>query len=119
MVAAYTGTVGPPTDPIRRATRRFRLVGRLTMAGLGGSYSFQARDDFDFQRIRYEKAGYRATVTLNRPQVYNALDFQTLKECSAAFADASYDDRVAVVVVTGAGDRAFCTGADLKEQEQF
>lgn len=89
------------------------------MAGSGPTYTFQPGSHFDFQRIRYEKSGYRATVTLNRPEVYNALDFQTLKECSVAFADAASDDAVAVVVITGAGDRAFCTGADLKEQEQF
>ena len=49
----------------------------------------------------------------------NAVNHQTLSELSIAFKDASWDDSVAVLVLTGAGDRAFCTGADLKEQKQF
>jgi enoyl-CoA hydratase/carnithine racemase len=71
-----------------------------------------------FEHIRYERdtdAG-AATVTIDRPDVLNALDFPTLKELSRAFEEASWDDSVAVVVVTGAGDRSFCTGADLDEQ---
>jgi enoyl-CoA hydratase/carnithine racemase len=74
---------------------------------------------FGFERIRYEKNDWRATVTISRPEVFNCLDFQTLKELSRAFEDASWDDGVAVVVLTGSGDRAFSTGADLKEQEEF
>jgi enoyl-CoA hydratase/carnithine racemase len=74
---------------------------------------------FGFERIRYEKGGWRATVTINRPEVHNCLDFQTLREMGRAFEDASWDDGVAVLVLTGAGDRAFSTGADLKEQEEF
>jgi enoyl-CoA hydratase/carnithine racemase len=72
----------------------------------------------DYRRIRYERdlpAGV-ATVTVDRPEVLNALDLPTLKELSHAFEQASWDDAVAVVVVTGAGERAFCTGADLDEQ---
>jgi len=74
---------------------------------------------FAFQRIIYEKRDGWARVTINRPQVLNALDFATLSEMSAAFQDASWDDAVAVLILTGAGDRAFCAGADLAEQQQF
>jgi enoyl-CoA hydratase/carnithine racemase len=75
----------------------------------------------DFKRIGYAKdAGSAgATVTINRPEVLNAFDFQTLREMSRAFEDASWDEAVAVVVVSGAGDRAFCTGADMNEQATF
>ena len=71
-----------------------------------------------YERIRYERDAARgvATVTIQRPEVLNALDLPTLTEMSSAFQQASWDDSVAVVVVTGAGDRAFCTGADLDEQ---
>ncbi|MDP9467317.1 MAG: enoyl-CoA hydratase/isomerase family protein [Chloroflexota bacterium] len=71
-----------------------------------------------FERVRYAKDADSgmATVTIDRPQVLNAFDYQTLRELGRAFEDASWDDDVAVVVVTGAGDRAFCTGADLDEQ---
>jgi enoyl-CoA hydratase/carnithine racemase len=82
---------------------------------------FQARpaESFAFQHILYEKRGNRATVTMNRPQVFNCFHFAMLKEMSAAFEDASYDDTVRVLILTGAGDKAFCTGADLSEQQQF
>jgi len=71
-----------------------------------------------FERVRYIKdaASGVAMVTIDRPQVLNAFDFQTLRELGRAFEDASWDDTITVVVVTGAGDRAFCTGADLDEQ---
>ena len=50
---------------------------------------------------------------MNRPEVLNAFDFQMLRELARACEDASYDDEIRVVVLTGAG-RAFCVGADLK-----
>jgi enoyl-CoA hydratase/carnithine racemase len=70
-------------------------------------------DSFDFQSIIYEKAPPRATITLNRPEVLNAFDFRMLRELAHACEDASWDDSIRVVVLTGAG-RAFCVGADLK-----
>jgi enoyl-CoA hydratase/carnithine racemase len=66
-----------------------------------------------FERIRYEKTPPRATVTLDRPDLLNAFDFQMLRELARAFEDASWDDDLRVVVVTGEG-RAFCVGADLR-----
>jgi enoyl-CoA hydratase/carnithine racemase len=69
--------------------------------------------ELGFERIRYEKAPPRATVTMNRPDVLNAFDFQMLRELARAFEDASWDDDIRVVVVTGEG-RAFCVGADLR-----
>jgi enoyl-CoA hydratase/carnithine racemase len=71
-----------------------------------------------FEKVRYAKdaAAGVATVTIDREQVLNAFDFQTLRELGRAFEDASWDDSIAAVVVTGAGERAFCTGADLDEQ---
>lgn len=76
---------------------------------------------FRFTRILYEKhtrQPSRATVTINRPEVHNAFDYQTLGEMAGAFLDASHDDSIAVLVLTGAGEKAFCTGADLKEQQE-
>ena len=70
-------------------------------------------EELGFERIVYEKAPPRATVTLNRPEVLNAFDFRMLRELARAFEDASWDDEIRVVVVTGAG-RAFCVGADLR-----
>ena len=74
--------------------------------------------DLGFQHVDYvrDPATGVATVTIRRPEVLNALDFPTMRELARAFEQASWDDEVAVVVVTGAGERAFCTGADLDEQ---
>jgi len=71
-------------------------------------------EELGFQRILYEKAPPRATITFNRPERLNAFDFLTLRELARAAEDASWDDEIRVVVLTGAG-RAFCVGADLKE----
>lgn len=76
-------------------------------------------DTFGFQAIRYEKSNLRATITINRPEVLNAVNADVLREMNLALKDASWDDSVGVLVLTGAGERAFCTGADLHEQEQF
>ncbi|WLD93081.1 enoyl-CoA hydratase/isomerase family protein [Alkalihalobacillus sp. AL-G] len=73
-------------------------------------------EDADFEKVIYEKKDGVATVTINRPEVYNCLNFQTLREMTRAFELASWDDEIGVVVLTGAGDKAFCTGADMKEQ---
>ncbi|MBN9396405.1 MAG: enoyl-CoA hydratase/isomerase family protein [Candidatus Melainabacteria bacterium] len=80
---------------------------------------FEGRDaaDFGFERILYQKTGYTATITINRPEVLNCFDTLTLKELGQAYLDVAADDDIAVLVITGAGDRAFCTGADLKEQQ--
>jgi enoyl-CoA hydratase/carnithine racemase len=82
-------------------------------------YTGKAPEQFGFEAIRYEKRDLRATITINRPQVLNAINIQVLQEMNLALKDASWDDRVAVLVLTGEGDRAFCTGADLGEQQQF
>ena len=74
----------------------------------------RAPEELGFERIRYEKAPPRATITLNRPEILNAFDYKMLREIARACEDASYDDSIRVVVVTGAG-RAFCVGANLKE----
>jgi enoyl-CoA hydratase/carnithine racemase len=73
----------------------------------------QSPEELGFERIVYEKAPPRATITLNRPDRLNAFDFQMLRELARACEDASWDDKLRVVVLTGAG-RAFCVGADLK-----
>jgi 2-ketocyclohexanecarboxyl-CoA hydrolase len=67
-----------------------------------------------FSDILYEKADGIATVTLNRPQVMNAFRARTVDELIQAFNDAWADREIGVVVLTGAGDRAFCVGGDQK-----
>jgi enoyl-CoA hydratase/carnithine racemase len=70
-----------------------------------------------YKDIEYEVADWIARITLNRPERYNAYSTGALVELAHAFRRASFDDNVAVIVYTGAGDRAFCTGGDVKEYE--
>ena len=68
-----------------------------------------------YKTLLYSKKGFSATITLNRPQVHNALNLEMLQELGDALQTAQWDDEVAVIVLTGAGTKAFCTGADIKE----
>lgn len=65
-----------------------------------------------FQDIIYEKKDRVARITINRPEKYNACTPVTVYEITRAFIDAWVDRNVGVVVFTGAGDKAFCTGGD-------
>ncbi|MGI8928885.1 MAG: enoyl-CoA hydratase/isomerase family protein, partial [Candidatus Limnocylindrales bacterium] len=69
--------------------------------------------------VHYDVEGRVATVRIDRPGVFNALNRQTLEAIRDSFRKASADHQVAVVVLTGTGERAFSTGADLDEQEAF
>src|SRR5581483_5640311 len=64
--------------------------------------------------ILYEKKGRIAYVTINRPDALNAIDPETNDELTHAFHDFRDDPELLVAILTGAGDRAFCSGADLK-----
>jgi Enoyl-CoA hydratase/carnithine racemase len=72
-------------------------------------------ESLGLQEVGYRKADQVATITLNRPQNYNAYSTRALEELASAFRDASFDDGVGVIVFTGAGHHAFCTGGDVKE----
>ena len=69
-----------------------------------------------FECIIYEKAEGVSTITLNRPQVLNAMNKRLWLDMQAALEDAREDGQIKVVVITGQG-RAFSTGADLKESK--
>lgn len=73
--------------------------------------------DTSFQDILYTKADGIATITINRPKSYNAFTANTCEELIRAFKDADYDRSVGVIVLTGAGDKAFCTGGDQGTQD--
>ena len=68
--------------------------------------------------ILYEKQNGVAWMTINRPEVRNAFRTTTVAELTDAFLDARWDLAVGVVVLTGAGDKAFCAGGDQKERGQ-
>lgn len=74
--------------------------------------------DSDKPRIKVEPQADHAgvvLVTLDRPEVLNALDYRTLGELADALEKLDRDESVRCVVITGAGDRAFAAGADIKE----
>jgi naphthoate synthase len=66
-----------------------------------------------FTDIRYETAEGMAKITINRPDVRNAFRPETLAELQSAFNLARDDDKVGVIIFTGAGSEAFCSGGDI------
>ncbi len=68
----------------------------------------------EYEDIIYEKAEGIARITINRPEVRNAFRPETVFEMLAAFNDARDDAAIGVVLLTGAGDKAFCSGGDQR-----
>lgn len=67
-----------------------------------------------FTDILYHKCDGIAKITINRPEIHNAFRPQTVREMIAALHDARHDETVGVIILTGAGGRAFCSGGDQK-----
>jgi enoyl-CoA hydratase/carnithine racemase len=70
-------------------------------------------------RVLYQKNDHVAHVTLNRPEVLNAMDLRTHEELAEIWDDVERDDDVRAVLVTGAGEKAFSVGQDLKERARL
>ena len=70
-----------------------------------------------FTDVIYEVRDRAAWIIINRPKVYNAFRGQTLEELIQAFHLAANDRNVSSIVLTGAGDKAFCTGGDQSAHE--
>ncbi len=68
-----------------------------------------------YENLLYDVRDGIAFVTINRPEVHNALDRLTMSELVTAFESVASDDRVRTVILTGSGDKAFVAGADIKE----
>jgi len=68
----------------------------------------------EFKHIIYEKSEGIATITLNRPEALNAFSREVVEEILQALHDVRNDENVRVVVLTGAGEKAFSAGADIK-----
>jgi enoyl-CoA hydratase len=64
--------------------------------------------------VDIDRRGPLTVVTINRPEARNALDFETMAGIGAALVAAEHDPEVRAVILTGAGDRAFCAGMDLR-----
>ena len=73
----------------------------------------------EFESIAQEKRTPIATITINRPKVLNALNRATLEELSTAFEAAAADPEIRVILLTGAGTKAFVAGADISELAQL
>lgn len=71
-----------------------------------------------YENLLYEKKNGIATITLNRPKVLNALNRQTIEELHRALVEARDDAEVRVLILTGAGEKAFVAGADINELAQ-
>ena len=71
----------------------------------------------EYQDIVYAEADGVATITINRPEKMNAFRGQTCEELIHAFNRAGWNKGIGVIVFTGAGDRAFCTGGDQSAHE--
>ena len=66
----------------------------------------------DYEDVLYEVRGGAAWITINRPERMNAFRGRTCDELITAFGRAGYDRAIGVIVLAGAGDKAFCTGGD-------
>jgi len=96
---ATTVISGPPHDPLEEF--RSQTLPEWVHSG-------------DYRDIRYEVAEGIARITINRPEVRNAFRPQTLFELARAFETARDDITVGVIVLTGAGSDAFCSGGDQR-----
>ncbi len=65
-----------------------------------------------YEDILYEERNGAAWITINRPEVYNAFRGQTVEEMIHAMNEAAWNKEIGVIVLAGAGDKAFCTGGD-------
>lgn len=72
----------------------------------------------EFDDITYEIDERAAIITINRPERYNAFRGKTVEELIEAFRCAWADSRVSTVILTGAGEKAFCTGGDVKQRAE-
>lgn len=72
----------------------------------------------DYQDIRYEVENSAAIITIDRPQRYNAFRALTVEELIGAFRAAWADNAVRAIILTGAGEKAFCAGGDMKQKAE-
>ena len=83
---------------------------------IGAPGESKGGNPLSYKDILYEARDGIATITINRPEVRNAVRPKTYEELTDAFKTAAEDPTVGVVVITGAGDKAFCAGGDVRDQ---
>lgn len=89
----------------------FISIMRLLTFDAKWPYSMNTHD------ILYSESDGVATITINRPEIYNAFRAQTCEELIQAFQKASWNKEIGVIVLTGSGTKAFCTGGDQSAHE--
>lgn len=87
---------------------------KLARASTIGHRNSEGEKSMTFKLIIYEKSEGVATITLNRPETLNAFSKEVVEEVLQALEDAETDENIRVVVLTGAGEKAFSAGADIK-----
>jgi enoyl-CoA hydratase len=68
------------------------------------------------KKVELKVDGHLAVITINRPDQFNCLDLETLSQLDEVVDELKFDKEIRVAILTGAGERAFCTGADLRER---
>jgi len=81
---------------------------------MSSDIQWQTPDDLAYEDILYHQAEGIAKITINRPEVRNAFRPETVKELILAFRRAHLDPHIGAIILTGAGDLAFCAGGDQK-----
>ncbi len=71
------------------------------------------------QAVIVDRTDRVAVITLNRPEVLNALNLQLVRELDGALTEFEHDDGVGAIIITGAGERAFSAGADIHENREI
>ncbi len=96
--------------------RNLRNTGHL-VSGAGSISNLFTKGEvkMEFKNIIYEKKDNVAWITLNRPEVLNAQNDTVRSELASAVMEARHDDEMKVVVITGAGEKAFSAGADISQ----
>jgi len=72
------------------------------------------KQELEFTDILYHKSEGKAKITINRPEVHNAFRPKTVSEMRMALNDARMDETIGVIILTGKGEKAFCSGGDQK-----
>ena len=97
---------------MRRISRRSVLIASATAPALATVAQAQAAPPI-FQTLKYEARGPICIITMNRPEIDNAIDAENRRELALAWEALRADDTLQVAIFTGAGDTVFCGGADL------
>ena len=98
-----------------RGTHFAKRASAGTLCGPEPNANHMGASGVAYEDILYETGDGRATITINRPERLNAFRAQTILELGDAFEAAADDESVGVVILTGAGERAFCVGGDVAD----